>query len=232
MEQPLELKDFEDGITHINIYSKGKTELGRMLSNFYKFPIKTLDGDFMSVEGYWYWLSIDENTPEREELRKLYGFKVKQRGKEILDKTNNGKSSRFDEDFERKILRAIWYKFRRCSDLIKPEYANLPIVHYYCYGGKVIDVTDKYEWMIKGIEKMRNYLLNPADKKKTHKEKIYTCSRCGGTLEPVWYTEREYYPNSNTPTGRTRRNVNYLQCVSCLNKEIVDSDTFAQSWRQ
>jgi len=28
----------EDGITHINIYSKGKTDLGRMLSNFAKLP--------------------------------------------------------------------------------------------------------------------------------------------------------------------------------------------------
>lgn len=34
----------EDGITHINIYSKGKTDLGRMLSNFAKFPIETVDG--------------------------------------------------------------------------------------------------------------------------------------------------------------------------------------------
>ena len=57
----------EDGITHINIYSKGQTELGKMLSNFAKFPIQTVDGNFMSVEGYWYFLSIDEKFSEREQ---------------------------------------------------------------------------------------------------------------------------------------------------------------------
>ena len=32
----------KDGIDHINIYSKGKTELGKYLSNFTYAPIKLL----------------------------------------------------------------------------------------------------------------------------------------------------------------------------------------------
>lgn len=152
------IKDTDDGITHINIYSKGKTDLGKMLSNFYNFPIHTDDGDFLSVEGYWYWLSIDDSVREKEELRCLYGFNAKSRGKEILKETNDGKSSRFEPDFENKILKAIWYKFRRNANLLTPEYRRLPIVHYYCYGGKVVDVTSKYQWLIDGITKMRDYL--------------------------------------------------------------------------
>lgn len=118
----------------------------------------TDDGDFLSVEGYWYWLSIDDSVREREELRYLYGFNAKSRGKEILKETNDGKSSRFEPDFENKILKAIWYKLRRNANLLTPEYRRLPIVHYYCYGGKVVDVTSKYQWLIDGITKMRDYL--------------------------------------------------------------------------
>lgn len=149
----------EDGIYHINIYSKGKTELGQMLSNFAKFPIETVDGKFMSVEGYWYFLSIDEKVPEREQLRSVYGFEAKRLGKEILQKTNNGRNSRFDENFEQKILKAIWYKFKRNTHLLKPEYYNLPFEHYYNYNGKVVNVKNKYLWMVEGIEKMRDALI-------------------------------------------------------------------------
>ena len=37
-------KPKDDGITHINIYSQGKTQLGRFLSNFEPSPIETEDG--------------------------------------------------------------------------------------------------------------------------------------------------------------------------------------------
>ena len=44
-----------DGMTHINVYSKGKTEIGRWLSNFAYSPIDLgNEGYFSSIEGYWY----------------------------------------------------------------------------------------------------------------------------------------------------------------------------------
>ena len=153
----------EDGIAHINVYSKGQTELGRMLTNFAKYPIVTEDGKFMSVEGYWYWMSIAETEPRREELRKAYGFWAKKLGKEILAETNNGENSRWDDDFERKILKAIWYKFRRNANMLKEEYRHLPFEHYYNFGGKVVDVKDDYPWMIEGISKMRDALFEKLD---------------------------------------------------------------------
>lgn len=148
----------EDGKTHINIYSKGATPLGKMLSNFYKFPILTQDGPFMSVEGYWYWLNISECEPRREELRKLYGYNAKKTGQEIL-KSTPAEERRWEENFEEKILLAIWYKFRRHANLITEDMKKLPFEHYYNYGGKVVDCYKRYPWMIDGITKMRDVLV-------------------------------------------------------------------------
>lgn len=144
----------QDGITHINIYSQGKTALGRMLTNFARFHIVTPDGEFESVEGYWHWLGI-EDCPEKEKLKTLYGYSAKKYGTEL----KKIKKNRIDEDFERKILNAIWYKVRRNAHLFTPENNSLPFEHYYLFGTKVHDVKDKYIWMIEGIEKMRLYLF-------------------------------------------------------------------------
>jgi hypothetical protein len=149
----------DDGISHINIYSQGKTELGKMLSNFYKYKIITKDGEFNSVEGYWYWLGI-EDCQEKDILRKLYGYNAKKNGNELKKKY----APRIDEEFEKKILNAIWYKVKRNSYMFTSDIASLPLEHYYNFGGKVVDVKDKYSWMINGIDKMRNYILKSTTK--------------------------------------------------------------------
>lgn len=67
-----------DGIDHINIYSKGKTDLGRFLSNFAHTPISSSQfGNFESIEGLWYWLGT-----RNEKLRNLHGFLAKKIGRE------------------------------------------------------------------------------------------------------------------------------------------------------
>lgn len=150
-----------DGIDHINIYSQGKTELGKMLSNFYHYHIKTKDEDFESVEGYWYWLGI-EDCEEKEVLRKLYGYNAKKIGNELKKKYK----PRIDDDFENKILNAIWYKVKRNTNLFTNNIKNLPLEHYYNFGGKVVNVKDKYAWMIEGIERMRNYIVKNSEVQK------------------------------------------------------------------
>lgn len=125
-----------------------------MLSNFTKWSINTKDGMFNSVEGYWYWLGI-EDCKEKEVLRKLYGYNAKKIGNE-LKKTF---SPRFDEDFEKKIKNAIWQKFKNNAHLLTKDLQSLPFEHYYNFGGKIVDVKEKYLWMIEGIERMRNYII-------------------------------------------------------------------------
>jgi len=146
----------EDGITHINIYSKGKTSLGQMLSNFYNniSDIKTKDGGFKSVEGYWYWLSVDSNQNDKNILRLAHGFNAKKVGKQLVDRFGR----RFDDDFEDKIIRAIWNKAQQNILLFDVKYKDLPFEHYYNYGGKIHDVKDKYLWMIDGIDRMAKYI--------------------------------------------------------------------------
>src|SRR5574342_342059 len=90
-----------DGVTHINIYSKGKTELGRWLSNFTEASIETEDGHFASIEGYWYWLSTKDDA-----LREMVGNAAKKYGRAM-----RGKDWVETEEFRGKIRRALDVKF-------------------------------------------------------------------------------------------------------------------------
>ncbi len=147
------INPLEDGISHINMYSKAKTEFGRMLSDFYRYPIHTEDGDFLSVEGYWSYLSLPE-TVNREKMRNLYGYTAKKTGRE-LRKDAGEENLLFDDRFEEKILSAIKTKIMACKHLFKEEYKDLPIIHYYILNdGKPYEVTDDFPWLMNGIREI------------------------------------------------------------------------------
>lgn len=118
----------EDGITHLNVYSKARTALGKWLSNFARSPIDTEDGHFDSIEGYWYWLGTE--SPEREELRTLVGWKAKEFGRSIraLDWQQS-------DEFKEKICKAIGLKLKSNPGMLQQLKDNtLPLTHYYVYG--------------------------------------------------------------------------------------------------
>lgn len=135
-----------DGVHHINIYSKGKTEIGRWLSNFSYCPIQTEHGWFNSVEGYWYWL-----TTLNDKLRELHGFSAKKLGKEsekVIEIT--------DLVFKFKICKAIDLKLKTRSKWVA-EQCDLPLKHYYDYGGKRIE-KEKYNWITEHMQNRVNQL--------------------------------------------------------------------------
>lgn len=135
----------DDGITHINIYSKGKTEIGRWLSNFAYAPIVTEDGPFNSIEGYWYWLSCRD-----ESLRDLSGFKAKFQGR-----ASRGKDWVEDPEFKAKITEAITIKLETYSDKYEEfRKTNLPLTHYYYFDNKKVNVTNA-DWILKHLECLR-----------------------------------------------------------------------------
>jgi len=143
------LKVENDGIDHINVYSKAKTKLGRRLSNFEHLPFECEDGRFNSIEGYWYYLGTD--SPQREQLRTLSGYKAKELGRS-LDKLKIEPAV-----FRKKIKAAITIKI--CSSDIWRDLAisELPLVHYYAYGTKPV-FAPQHDWIIDHIIDLREWL--------------------------------------------------------------------------
>lgn len=123
-----------DGIDHINVYSKGKTLLGRKLSNFADTPFElSNDGFFRTVEGYWYWIMTG-----LEELRTLPGWECKQVGKRAtLLRTCPTKTE---------LSKAYRAKLEAHSDIAEALRNNkLPLAHYYVYNGKVVEPKE-WQW--------------------------------------------------------------------------------------
>lgn len=128
-----------DGIDHINIYSKGKTKLGRLLSNFASTPVDTVDGTFNSIEGYWYWLGCGAR-----ELRQLTGWEAKKFGRLM-----NAADYNDDPQFKLKIAVALLTKLIQNKELFEMFKGNeLPFKHYYVYGDKVVIEPKEGKWIL------------------------------------------------------------------------------------
>lgn len=155
----MDINPENDGIDHINIYSKGMTNLGRDLTNFSPIGFKHPEyGKFNSVEGFWYWLSCNDH-PRRDDLKVKYGYKAKQLGKEILNLVGRRSVGSYTD----KILNAITYKILQNNDLLEAlKESVLPLQHYYVYGTapnfKV--VTPGYEFITDHISFVRDNLQN------------------------------------------------------------------------
>lgn len=125
----------EDGITHINVYSRGQTMLGRNLSNFARTPFELpLYGKFESVEGYWYWHIYNHPI-----FKSLWGYQVKEFAKRFI---GPGKLC-----LNEKELREA-YKAKLAAHPKIQEQLNeckLPLAHYYVYGGKAV-VPKQWQW--------------------------------------------------------------------------------------
>lgn len=153
-----------DGRDHINVYSKGRTVLGQLLSNFTRCDLQTEDGDFWSIEGLWYWLRVDPSTQGRETLRVLHGFQAKERGRSLLKEQVNQADYDDSAEFMRKIQKALDYKLKNMmhqgqslKDMLKDSV--LPLVHYYSYGSPPrIHIPDRGLWVLEHLELRRRQL--------------------------------------------------------------------------
>ncbi len=144
-----------DGVSHINIYSKGKTSLGRALSNFYYSPITTVDGEFDSLEGYWYWLSCPDTYPFKDDFRKLCGNDAKVRGREVGARDWLGAPH-----FKLRIYNAMLTKLILHDTILQEFLVNeLPFRHYYVYKDKVVEPAEG-AWIIEMWEFLRSQLCS------------------------------------------------------------------------
>ncbi len=140
----------EDGITHINIYSKGNTTLGRFLSNFWETEINTSLGTFSSIEGFIYFLGSNN-----EELRTLAGPEAKLKGE------SSDKNIRLPEPVFKNLIKQAMLEKLQNNKYFKELLisSTLPLTHYYVYGKKVI-TAPKWDWQIEEWEKIRREFQN------------------------------------------------------------------------
>ena len=154
----------DDGITHINIWYLGKTELGRMLSSFYELPFKhPFFGDFKTMEGLWRYVQNKDTTSEEEargvekdKLRYMKGMAAK----------NFGRSLKWHKvDYFKEIIAAAnFYKIEQSTKLMKMfTESTLPFAMYYVHSttgdaegqeGPVVNLTN-YNWLVKSFEDNR-----------------------------------------------------------------------------
>jgi hypothetical protein len=133
-----------DGIDHINVYSKGKTLLGRQLSNFSECNITIEhEGFFRTLEGYWYWLSTHDDR-----LRTCLGAEAKKLGRSL-----RGKESNETPDFVRRFRHALDLKLDGNPQLLKSlREKKLPLDHYYVLFGQPRRPTSG-KWILEHMEK-------------------------------------------------------------------------------
>lgn len=138
-----------DGINHINFYSKGKTKLGRFLTNMSDVPVNIPGhGVFESIEGYWYWLST--------------GMKH-----ECFKSMNCFESKKYGSTLERVELKNFRHIFRKAMKLKLEQYpkmlelfkqSELPFKHYYHYGDHDMTVVfPPFDWLTIEWERLRKY---------------------------------------------------------------------------
>ena len=149
---PITFNPVLDGVEHINAYSKGRTHLGRLLSNFAHTPFTVPDGTFASVEAYWYWLGCQD--PHRDELMPMHGPEAKRHGR-LLRERGGGQTL---DDFQAHIKTALEAKISQnstVSDLLAAS--SVPIVHYYVTPSGV-RVPPMHQWVWRHVEKIRERL--------------------------------------------------------------------------
>jgi hypothetical protein len=123
----------KDGIDHINVYSKGNTQLGKLLSNFAHTPFEIENkGKFKTVEGFWYWTMTG-----LDKFRDLHGWQCKQEG----DKAKHIRPHPTEDE----LLEAYRAKLDANPYIeVMLNENTLPLAHYYVYNGKVVEPK---EWL-------------------------------------------------------------------------------------
>jgi len=161
-----------DGVTHVNIYSKSKTKLGRSLSHFSNFSFEINNMKFENFEGYYFYILLKEyfkkfdykvpkyfttflQTYQGSEIRKtvLEFIKINKIKQNELIKIKNS------EIFKSQIIQGLKERLKQNKILLQMLKENdLPFKHYYVYGDKIIDKNDGFEYIIEFYNKVSKKL--------------------------------------------------------------------------
>jgi hypothetical protein len=177
----------EDGVGHINIYSRGRTPLGVWMSNFTPTPIHIKGhGDFACIEAYWYWLKSGDDA-----LRTLTGSEAKYKGRASAGKGGD------PHDFQIRIRQAILTKTVQHQGvflhLLGGFKANpLPLAHYYTTP-EWKSANPAHNWVIEFMEYLLHAYVemsNPDHDLSEVRERIREAVRLG--------VSRPFHVNGNT----------------------------------
>ncbi len=144
-----------DGKNHINIYTDGKSPLGKKLHHFHFMPfVHPTLGKFNSLEALWHYVKMDE--PD-DGIRRLAGYNAK---KFALARINRGGKTRRLDDFADIIIEANYYRITQnealCAEFIE---STLPFDHYYLHGPrKLIVRPPEMRWLVDGYEELRRLI--------------------------------------------------------------------------
>jgi len=156
------INELLDGQEHINIYSKGKTLLGRKLSNFAECNIELehmgKKVNFKTIEGYWFFMKAYLATGQSfYEYATYEGWEAKKFGTE-KSKYLKPLNIKQKEIFAKMIKKAFVKKIQKDKNLVELMIENdLKYVHYYNYGG-AIKVFNDVDWLIDFIQDVANGL--------------------------------------------------------------------------
>lgn len=145
-----------DGVDHINIYTKANTALGKWMSNLSFSPFTHPDfGSFLCVEGAWHWFFTG---CQYNEFRFKSGFEARKLAD--LYKKDKVNLDRELTAFEKMIIQQfIHTKFETYSSKLEEfKQSELPFAHYYYYGDKLkpkVHYLPQYDWLVKFFERYR-----------------------------------------------------------------------------
>lgn len=156
----MEFECEQDGITHVNVYSKSRSKLGRTLSNFAHTPITIEEDHFESIESWWYWTKMNNInksvlfpvfSPEQiSEIKKKIGKEAKSYFRDLFKDDSSSFSPSKEE-----LKAAYLQKLKEHPEIEKMLLENtLPFTHYYMMFDKKVD-ADSTLWTAKLWEEIK-----------------------------------------------------------------------------
>ncbi len=157
----------DDGKTHINVYSKSETPLGRWLSNFTRGEVESeVGGTFASMEALYHYLKIyrtytlnrikahQDVIDSLEKLKTTHGREAQILGRDIKQMVRRKGLHTYevpDAEFERIFTDALVKKLKSNEEmlnLLKDEVGDgKPLLHYYVVGKNTLIHKSHFDWL-------------------------------------------------------------------------------------
>lgn len=159
----------EDGVTHLNVYSKASTELGRWLSNFEQVSLSLPEGEFESLEGYYHYLKILHSLKTANveldtlpydikvrliRLQRSHGKTAQTIGRDIKQRLiqegvriQNRPTEEFNRLFENALRLKLESNVEMFQRLQSAMEDGIPLVHYYVMPDSKPHYRKRFDWL-------------------------------------------------------------------------------------